>query len=136
LQVKRNLYPFLCNFAIDPTNENGVYLWIDQLSVNQTDLEEKNYALPLMPDIYQKAHYVITWLGNSAEIVETATEFHTTESADSLIVLLKSRYFKRLWVVKEVLLAREVHVLCRTIWLNMREMERRHRRETRMVSLG
>tara|TARA_R110002003_G_scaffold6_1_gene271 strand:- start:11415 stop:12128 length:714 start_codon:yes stop_codon:yes gene_type:complete len=136
IQVKRNLYHFLCTFAIDPTNENGVYLWIDQLSINQTDLEEKNYALPLMPDIYQRAHYVITWLGNSADIVEAATEFHTTESADSLIVLLKNRYFKRLWVIQELLLAREVHVLCGTIWLNMREMEQRYCKENKMVSLG
>jgi hypothetical protein len=99
-------------------------------------LEEKNYALPLMPDIYQRAHYVITWLGNSADIVEAAAQFHTTESADLLIVLLNNRYFKRLWAIQEVLLAREVHVLCGTIWLNMREMEQRYCKENKMVSLG
>jgi hypothetical protein len=49
---------------------------------------------------------------------------------------LKNRYFKRLWVIQEVLLAREVHVLCGTIWLNMREMEQRYCKENKMVSLG
>lgn len=38
-------------------------LWIDQLSINQTDDVEKSFQVQLMGDIYKKAKVVVIWLG-------------------------------------------------------------------------
>jgi hypothetical protein len=44
-----------------------VTLWIDQICINQTDLQEKNQQLPLMSQIYSGAEQVLIWLGPAAD---------------------------------------------------------------------
>ncbi|KAF2028236.1 hypothetical protein EK21DRAFT_90795 [Setomelanomma holmii] len=91
-----------------------VYIWIDQLSINQEDLVEKSFVLPLMPEIYQNAYFVIAWLGNDIDTVNAAKEFKDQETVQSINVLLQNRYFIRLWIVQELLLAQKVYILCNT----------------------
>ncbi|KAH7412331.1 heterokaryon incompatibility protein-domain-containing protein [Phaeosphaeria sp. MPI-PUGE-AT-0046c] len=43
------------------------YIWIDALSINQVDLEEKRHQGPLMGTIYSTAKLVIAWLGEGQE---------------------------------------------------------------------
>lgn len=38
-------------------------LWIDAISLNQADLDEKSQQVPLMGNIYHQASKVIVWLG-------------------------------------------------------------------------
>ncbi|OAG05428.1 uncharacterized protein CC84DRAFT_1050147, partial [Paraphaeosphaeria sporulosa] len=38
-------------------------LWIDQLCVNQTDMDERNEQVPVMGQIYSQARKVLVWLG-------------------------------------------------------------------------
>ncbi|KAH7356126.1 heterokaryon incompatibility protein-domain-containing protein [Pyrenochaeta sp. MPI-SDFR-AT-0127] len=123
-QAKKNLYDFLCSFREVPENQNGcAYLWIDQICINQTDLNERSNTVRFMSIIYCQANFVITWLGNDADTVAAARIFVHSKSSYSLLVLLNNRYFTRLWVIQEVLLAREVRVLCGNIWLSFSELE-------------
>ncbi|KAF1849597.1 HET-domain-containing protein [Cucurbitaria berberidis CBS 394.84] len=39
------------------------FIWIDQISINQDDLLEKNHQVPLMRSIYSGCYCVIVWLG-------------------------------------------------------------------------
>jgi hypothetical protein len=38
-------------------------MWIDQISIDQQDVEEKNHQVSMMADIYEHAETVIAWLG-------------------------------------------------------------------------
>lgn len=42
-------------------------VWIDAICIHQTDLEEKNYQMGMMGDIYKGALRVHAWLGESAQ---------------------------------------------------------------------
>lgn len=139
--VKQNLYDFLCMAANHPLNQPGVLFWIDQISINQADLVEKSHALPMMPEIYENAYRVISWLGNDADFVDSASRFQASHSLEALTMLLKNRYFKRLWVVQEVLLARAVDVYCGRVALDFADMFRvydlgRSTEEDNLSSLG
>ncbi|KAF2036644.1 hypothetical protein EK21DRAFT_51879 [Setomelanomma holmii] len=72
--IGQNLYDFLLHHAYEQTA--GRYLWIDALSINQDDVEERSEQVTLMGAIYQKANEVLVWLG---------PEDHLTESAISLL---------------------------------------------------
>ena len=39
-------------------------VWIDQLCINQSDIEERNTQVALMADIYRNAHRTVIWLGS------------------------------------------------------------------------
>jgi hypothetical protein len=72
--VGQNLYDFLAHHASGiPT---GSHLWIDALSINQGNTQERSEQVKLMSQIYQTAIRVLVWLG---------PEDHMTESAISLL---------------------------------------------------
>lgn len=53
--------------------EDDRLLWADAICINQDDLEEKKYQVPLMKDIYGSAQSVISWLGTD-EWISSAFE--------------------------------------------------------------
>lgn len=48
--------------ALRPPND-GLTIWIDSLSINQLDDNEKSWQVGLITDIYQQAYKVLAWLG-------------------------------------------------------------------------
>ncbi|CAN9240591.1 unnamed protein product [Alternaria alternata] len=78
--VRQNLYDFLKAFRArlyrfqDCGNyENEVqWLWIDQICIDQSVVEERNHQVEMMSDIYRKASYVYVWLGKSDKWIELA----------------------------------------------------------------
>ena len=42
-------------------------LWIDAISIDQTNLAEKHHQVQLMKAIYKKAHHVLCWLGPAGD---------------------------------------------------------------------
>jgi hypothetical protein len=38
-------------------------LWVDQISINQNDIPERNAQIKLMNDIYKNVTHVLAWLG-------------------------------------------------------------------------
>ena len=70
--VTENLFAFLQRYR---DKSNARYLWIDYLSINQMDLEEKSVQVGNMLTIYEKAAEVIVWLGEEIASTKLAVEF-------------------------------------------------------------
>jgi hypothetical protein len=49
-------------------NSGCIHLWADAISINQDNVDEKNFQLSLMAQIYQSAKQVICWLGLPGEL--------------------------------------------------------------------
>ncbi|KAI4860667.1 HET-domain-containing protein [Hypoxylon rubiginosum] len=43
--------------------QQGFYIWVDALCINQEDLDERSAQVGRMKDIYHKAWHVVIWLG-------------------------------------------------------------------------
>lgn len=62
LRVTENLLFFLLELR---KSNSRIPFWIDALSINQSDLEEKSKLIPLMPEIYKLATRTICWIPRS-----------------------------------------------------------------------
>ena len=109
------------------------FMWIDALCINQEDSEEKNHQVPLMREIYTCAIRVIVCLGENGyarkaawlllelynvspmlsaeETMQKCLQWGADSSWLALDDLLKHPWFKRIWVVQEVAVAREVYLI-------------------------
>ena len=111
-------------------------LWVDAICIDQTNTDERSHQVQLMTSIYRQASMVAVWLGPEYDGSKSATELlcclaeigKGAESGDRLMLLVKDQtladqwynlaclfsrdYWKRLWVLQEVLNAREVTTFC------------------------
>jgi hypothetical protein len=95
-------------------------LWIDAISINQSDTTEKNHQVRLMSTIYTTASQVIAYLGVDSSEMNTGLErvlrWLQNESLTpvdmpwegSVANFISLPYFDRVWVLQEVGLARLV----------------------------
>ncbi|KAH8653511.1 heterokaryon incompatibility protein-domain-containing protein [Xylariales sp. PMI_506] len=111
-----------------PEIQRGARVWVDALCINQQDVEEKNFEVKRMGDIYRKADRVLSYLGEEdglsdyilelmdgiGEVVKRAESlapvtlnfFRALRSdiAVALTRLLMRPYFSRIWIVQEIVL--------------------------------
>jgi tetratricopeptide (TPR) repeat protein len=111
-------------------------IWIDAICINQEDPKERSKQVQLMREIYSNARRVIVWLGEEAEDTKAGVEFlkalevHPSpkeHAADALRtapsdltamlngigeLLLNRSYWNRLWIVQEVMCAKDLVVHC------------------------
>ncbi|PYH66903.1 HET domain-containing protein [Aspergillus vadensis CBS 113365] len=106
-------------------------LWVDAICINQEDNKEKNTQISLMRAIYAQADRVIIWLGvpdQSGEnaldtihqlaekkvILNSGTQNVRLSRADyyACMRLLKHDWFRRIWVLQEVGVARSIIFRC------------------------
>ncbi|KAI0015112.1 heterokaryon incompatibility protein-domain-containing protein [Xylariomycetidae sp. FL0641] len=94
-------------------------VWIDAICMNQTDYAERASQVTLMRDVYSKAERVIIWLEDDApfgldQILRTGIEAHTIHYGATRVVsrLLERHWWTRVWVIQELVLAREAVILC------------------------
>lgn len=109
-------------------------LWVDAICINQADLKERSEQVYLMRDIYIKATRTIVWLGKAEANSDLAMKFLGELGAhpspedfvlrtlrtrqdnalyDSINSLFKQKaYWRRLWIVQEVICATDVVVHC------------------------
>ncbi|KAK4545615.1 hypothetical protein LTR36_002568 [Oleoguttula mirabilis] len=59
--ITRNLHAALVTLQMTETAHT--WLWIDAISINQEDVDERNAQVPLMKDIFGQAETVHIWLG-------------------------------------------------------------------------
>ena len=108
-----------------------VTVWADALCINQDNLEERSRQVKEMARIYTNATSIAVWLGSEADESTVATRLIKTiadrfiqqghlqdvvslrrEELAALVSLFERPYWKRLWVVQEVLNATEIDVYC------------------------
>ncbi|EXJ62832.1 hypothetical protein A1O7_03272 [Cladophialophora yegresii CBS 114405] len=139
LPVTNNLYAALRNLRMKYA---PVTIWIDQLSINQSDSAECENQVGIMGKIYKNAQGVVIWLGEtqhnstqaialckqmtkvidahdrdiSRDIIGGPEQFGLPKWADnvwySLGLLLRRPWFQRTWTIQEVVMARNAAVQC------------------------
>lgn len=106
--IGHNLYQFLSRLSRPSGHirSRTQWWWIDALAIDQDNDAEKNHQLPLMRDIYAQCDLLFAWLGDRRAINRNlqalATEWLPT--AKTMAAVLRAPYFRRLWVVQELLL--------------------------------
>ena len=114
----------------------SILLWIDALSINQSDVDEKNFQLQLMAEIYRDAQSVLVWLGKATDdsnhamkiarkwgkkhldresrylVLKVRNKKFDERSWKALSKLLSRPYWTRTWVYQELLLGRKTFVRC------------------------
>lgn len=104
--------------------------WIDEICIDQSNFAEKNEQVRMMSDIYRNCEHVIVWLGCETDMIDSAATFVSTESTctqeekeSAMTSMLTHRYFERLWIVQELLLAPEIHVLTGPNWVTWSDLQ-------------
>jgi hypothetical protein len=116
LVSRENLFAFLQKFVDDPLRDET--LWIDQLSIDQSNLQERNAQVQLMSKTYKQADGVIVWLGGTKG-PESRSDPCSRSIPKSqwtyaqMGELLRVPYFHRIWIIQEFLLSRKSQVLLR-----------------------
>lgn len=130
LLVPKNLWRFL-NSARAVGGGLSSWLWVDMLSINQTDISERGQQVSLMPVIFRTAHLVNVWLGpaylgSDAALIALARNINRWKSlgqrrkvwashaGPGIKELCQRPYWKRLWVYQELKLARQIQLMCGT----------------------
>ena len=117
-------------------------LWIDALSIMQgpygKTLDERAKQVQLMKTIYTNANHVMVWLGVPSRNVETflrtffydgkllAEELRDNpdDTIPSLLELLNNAWFSRLWIIQEVVLAKDASILCGDLTISLKKLFR------------
>jgi hypothetical protein len=93
-------------------------IWADAICINQQNRMERGHQVKLMGQIYSAAQRVLVWLGPdprleakrifglSADPKQTSTLEGVRDLREALKILVRCKWFSRLWVVQECLLAR------------------------------
>ncbi|KAF2853156.1 HET-domain-containing protein [Plenodomus tracheiphilus IPT5] len=151
LEVGENLWQFLRQYRARITERNyrekepakPRRLWIDAISINQSNMDERNHQVSLMRDIYTSAESVIVWLGLAEghdELAFLLTRYphllNVEEMLAALVSLLNKSYWSRVWVVQEVVLARRVDMWCGEFQTDFSAMEKIWQREVEHNNLS
>jgi hypothetical protein len=101
-------------------------LWVDDICIDQSNIEEKNIQIPLMSFIYSRAQEVVIWLGDhkGPRWIEQSTlsawhgNWAASKAAEDwavtkywLYLMTNEEYWKRCWVVQEVTMASRIRVI-------------------------
>jgi hypothetical protein len=126
-EIRLNLLNFLNAYKED------VYLWVDQICIDQSNYKERTHQVGLMSMVYARCDHVLVWLSNDSTHVpstyQAALDFnkgvesypeHDTRSGSSdseqlpsspILALMRNPYFERLWIVQELLLNKNIRIL-------------------------
>lgn len=117
------------------------WLWTDRICLNQDDETEKNEQIPRMADIYHNAVRVIAWLGLEAsqgeDLLPLRNFIETTEhwlsakydtkfpekSALASTAVAWAEYWERVWIIQELVSAKEVVCFIGTADMTLNEMQ-------------
>ncbi|KAI1651113.1 HET-domain-containing protein [Daldinia loculata] len=113
-----------CDLALQLLLSKGhLNLWVDSICINQEDPYERSHQVSIMRDIYSKASQVLVYMGPTADdsddamdalsMLSRAIEPDLSSSQKlGLERLFKRRYFSRVWVIQEIIMARKVTLYC------------------------
>lgn len=129
IPVTRNLFSALQHLRC---KEHLRTLWIDALSIDQRNLEERGQQVGMMKDIFQRSRRTVIWLGLAAHDSSRAVQLiHQLAEASkgllsktnalpplydsswsALARLLKRPWWYRAWIVQEASVSSDVVFLC------------------------
>lgn len=109
VKIKENLW-----VALDELRKVRV-LWIDALSINQNDSEERNRQVRLMAFIYSRAQKVHVWLGPS-DAPRSGLRCANSLCLKELEWLCDREYWERLWIIQEIGLAKKLSIVYVDPW--------------------
>jgi hypothetical protein len=137
--VRRNLWNFLQQLC---SRFSRLRVWLDYICINQQDIEERNYQVSMMDQIYRSADAVYAWIGpmtvDSEDFFENVhiisgqrdKRFGTTNDHDSYEALMNNyhdiagrAYWRRLWIIQEFVLARNLWIFCGPAVTNWKHFE-------------
>ena len=116
-EVLSNLYAALAQLRDYKSSRK---LWANAICINQVGKEgtaEKSVQIPLMDRIYHQAARVVVWLGaaeNSSDEVfdiiaqQNMKDMLTYKFVMDFGILLKRLWFRRTWIVQELILAKQL----------------------------
>lgn len=146
LPVSQNLLAALRQIRLDQKETASLRkLWIDAICINQSDNVEKSRQVMLMRDIYSNASRVVIWIGGpdhfSNLAFDTLERFalddgtsdgsvtyqdiqHTVQERRAAVQLFIGRpYFFRMWIVQEVVVAKEAIIRCGSLHLDYDKLQ-------------
>jgi hypothetical protein len=128
--IRRNLYDFLVKLR-DASSART--LWVDALCISQQDMAEKSAQVAIIGEIFQNAKCVRAWLREHADGSEQLFETQYMDLARHQVskwtngaiqapanhqflplwhAFWNRNYWKRTWIVQEIVLAREITLHC------------------------
>jgi hypothetical protein len=113
--IRENLFDFLNAYGASETGQESHRLWIDQLCIDQSNDSERGHQVKMMGDIYRNAQLVISWLDVSCHDAfrdMAMRKLNDDEMHAHMITILFNRYFSRLWIAQEFLLAKDIRFMC------------------------
>ncbi|ENH67416.1 Heterokaryon incompatibility protein 6, OR allele [Fusarium oxysporum f. sp. cubense race 1] len=96
-------------------NNNSRVIWADAICINQEDAKERGQQVALMGQIFSGAWQVVVWLGEESDrygqsTVHRANTDDGEDSRSAMMQLFRRRWFSRIWVLQEAVLARHALV--------------------------
>jgi len=124
--VRENLWNFLHQARKD---RRTCAFWIDAICIDQHSNPERTHQVSMMGKIYSKAELVIAWLGTATiysaqweRAMKTIPALKDDERRNSkrwykvygpsIMDLLNSPYWSRVWIIQEYNLARQIVLQC------------------------
>lgn len=146
LEIGMNLAAFLKSARAK--QDESRQIWIDAICINQKDVYERNSQVLRMRRIYQKASQVVIWLGPPSHRGDVAAKFlklvfdncpRGSEIAwlknhlmkdntlapewKAMAGFLNRAWWNRIWIVQEIVLAKEALILCGSASLTWTQLE-------------
>lgn len=133
--VHENLWQFLDNAWQRKMFDR--WIWTDRICLNQNDEEEKNEQIPRMAGIYHNAVRVIAWLGLSvsqeryltrirddlkAGTIRKHYSMYSKDEARAAFALYSAEYWERVWVLQEIVSAKEIDCFICNMDMTFREV--------------
>lgn len=142
--IPKNLYNALRNLQ---QVDRARTLWVDGICINQWDNLEKSGQIRIMSHIFESAQIVLVWIGTEdTQIKRTFSEVRRSAAAyralgtdpnrpmvssiesyfsgiaKDLSAMLLRDWFKRIWVIQEVSVCRNVTVVCGSLTIDWDEL--------------
>ncbi|KAF2683847.1 HET-domain-containing protein [Lentithecium fluviatile CBS 122367] len=134
--VRENLWFFLHQMRLQRDYNP---LWIDAICINQSKVRERNHQVQIMGQIYSRARSVFIWLGKADDTSDIAMEklrkrkpfeigksnfrkIWNVQQAQSILALCERSYWQRMWIIQEVMLAKEVVIGCGSMILSWQKL--------------
>lgn len=117
------------------------HLWIDAICINQTDTKERNHQVEMMKDIFTCASLTVAWLGPINEDLRSLRPATVNDKPKGSTVkkvlknIASNRYFTRIWIVQEIILSKDIWIMCGSEICTWEDLERswgKHRRSIDM----